>query len=274
MIKNLILFSILFSSLSAASFTTEEIQAWLFEGKADERFPLSDLPEMQNNQRLQAKYGPKINFSNIPMLGNGRYTHRIGIYDGGITDLFADKGLQAAVGTSNIGDLFAGSGAAISTAIINATGPNLQRDLYNGYGIPNDKMKVAAYGKEHYSHTEGRGYSLSFDAHDMRITHNIAFIEWMVVPMYSEEGVRNMYREAFQHSEHLDWLAIPMVGMGYHPVVMDKPELAAKLVLEEFKNFVDAHPDSQLRIVFAIFNKPTYEKVYAETAHRLDNSGK
>lgn len=252
------------SSTHVNQFTTEQIHNWLFNGAQDQNFPTSTLAKKQKG-RLKEKYAPKTSFSNIPMLSDkGKYTSRIGIYNGGITDIRAEIGQRAAVGDSNNGDLLTGCGYAVATAVINATGPNLQRDLYNKYGVP-QIMEVPKYGSQHYSSTEGRGYALSCDAYDMRKTHNIEQVEFMTVPMDSLEGVRNMYKEAYEHSKDLDFIAMPMAGMS-HPVLKDNPKLSAEIATSEFKKFVDHHPDSRLKVVFTIFKDPNAEKLYSQAA--------
>ena len=255
-------------------FTTEEINAWLFEGKPAPtcEFQESVLANKQNGIRLQEKFAPKINFSAINSVSaNGKYASRIAIYNGSITDIRADAGLTGAVGDSNSGDLFTGCGHAVATAVINAAGPNLQRDLYNQYGVP--KLGGASegaleYTQKVYGGAEGSGYSITCDAHDMRETHNIDRIEFMTVPMHETAGVQNMYKEAFEHSKDLDFIVLPMAG-ATHPVLKDKPELSAQIAMDEFVKFIERHPESRLKVVFAIFQNAECENIYREIALKL-----
>lgn len=248
-------------------FTTDQISDWLFSEKKDPAFPVCGL-WLKQSGRQQEKYAPTTSFSDVRMISEeGKYTKRIGIHQGGITDIRAEKGQQAAVGDSNNGDLLTGCGFAVATAIINATGPNLQRDLYNQFGVPKI-MGVPEQANIKYGETEGRGYSIMCDSHDMQETHNIQHVEFMTVPMENEEGVRNMYREAFEHSKDLDFIVMPMAGMS-HPVLNGKPELSAAIATQAFKEFVDAHPDSKLKVVFAIFEKDNVG-IYEAAAKKLD----
>lgn len=254
------------------NFSTREIESWLFEGG---KAPNSDFPPSKLKVREQGKYAPKMSFSEVAMLSKkGKYTSRIGIYKfelnrGGITGIKAEKGQRAAVGDSNNGDLLTGCGFPVAKAIINAAGPNLQREIYNKYGVPK-YMETPKHGQDNYSHTEGRGYSLTCDAHDMKETHNIEKVEFMTVPMDSVEGVRNMYKEAFEHSKDLDFIVLPMAGMT-HAVLSGKPELSAQIATEEFKKFVDAHPDSHLKVVFAILEENNV-LLYKAASEKLEGS--
>ncbi|QVL54916.1 MAG: hypothetical protein KFB95_06240 [Simkaniaceae bacterium] len=244
------------------NFSEQEINDWLFGGNKDERFPDSKL-----GKRNQEGYAFKKTFSQIPMVGSGHYTSRIGIYRGGITDLKADENQKTAIGDSNNGDLLTGCGYAVAKAVVNAAGSNLQRDLYNTYGVPG-VMKVPDYGKSCYSKTEGRGYAVTCDAHDMKKTHNIQNIEFMTVPMHNLEGVRNMYREAYEHSRDLDYIALPMAGMS-HPVLKGKSELSAEIATSEFKKFSNENPSSNLKVIFVIFNDLFAENLYRNKALAL-----
>lgn len=255
-------------SLEPEKYSTEQIQKWLFEGYKDPDFPMSQLAFKQENVRKKDASQPKVSFSEIEMLNRkGKYTSRIGIYNGGVTDIKAEKGQKAAIGDSNNGDLLTGCGFAVATAIINATGPNLQKDLYNKFGVPG-VMGVSTYGKDNYRLTEGRGYALTCDAHEMKESHNIQTVEFMTVPMYNINGVRNMYAEAYEHSKDLDFIVMPMAGMN-HPVLQYKPQLSAQIATEEFKKFVNRHPESELKVVFAIYKDPKSEQLYKEAAKKL-----
>lgn len=195
------------------------------------------------------------------MLGTQKHSSRIGIYEGGITNLRAN-GSRAVIGTSNNGDLLTGCGYAVAKAVINAAGAGLQAELYNKYGVPK-VMQTPAYGQENYADTEGRGYSISCNPHDMKDTHGMTGIELMTVPMDSLQGVENMYREALEHAQHMDYIALPMAGMT-HPVLKGKPWLSAQIATRAAKQFIDTHPDSKLKIVFVIYNDPKTARLYAD----------
>jgi O-acetyl-ADP-ribose deacetylase (regulator of RNase III) len=244
------------------------IDQWLFGGESKDGFPVSQLALKQGRKRFQENFAPKKSFSQVPMIGEGKYSSRMGVHSGGITDLKVTDGQTAAIGDSNNGDLLTGCGFAVATAVVNATGPNLQRDLYNRFGVPG-VMEVPKYGEENYRKTEGRGYAVSCDAHDMRETHGIGTVEFLTVPMYSQEGVRNMYREAFAHSKDKDFIVLPMAGMS-HPVLRGKPNLSANIATEEFRKFCDSNPDSKLKVVFAIYNDQASESLYKEAAINQD----
>lgn len=70
----------------------------------------------------------------------------------------------------------------------------------------------------------------------------------MTVPMHNLEGVRNMYREAYEHSRDLDYIALPMAGMS-HPVLKGKSELSAEIATSEFKKFSNENPSSNLKVI-------------------------
>lgn len=142
-------------------YTFEQINSWLFNGKK-----MPDLPASKLGPREAAKFSPKKNFSDVPVIGVGKYTQRIGIHSGGITDLKTQNGEKAAIGDSNNGDLLTGCGFAVAKACVNAAGAELQMELYNKFGVPG-VMKTPQYGKDKYSHTEGRGYAITCSAYDM-----------------------------------------------------------------------------------------------------------
>lgn len=80
-----------------------------------------------------------------------------------------------------------------------------------------------------------------------------------------------MYREALEHSQDKDYLALPMAGMT-HPLLKGKPQLSAKIATQAVKEFIDAHPTSKLKIIFVIYNKPDDEKLYKQYAENLAES--
>jgi hypothetical protein len=247
---------------SLNTFSLKEIDDWLFNRKQDTR-----LPESKLNMRNKSAYAPTKKFNQLPMLGEGKYTSRMAVQSGSITDFKAEMQENAVIATSNNGDLLTGCGYAVAKAVVNAAGPGLQMDLYNTYGVPG-VMETSNYGKNHYGATEGRGYALTCDGHDMRESHGINTIELLTVPMYSEEGLKNMYKEALEHSKDKDYIALPMAGMT-HPVLNGNPKLSATIATEAAKEFIDSHPESKLKIIFTIFNNKNYESHYEDCVRKL-----
>lgn len=229
-------------------FSVEEINDWLFMGKIDDRFPDSKL-----QGRKPENYLPKVDFASVPICASDKYAGRFGIHEGSITDLRA-AGTKAAICSSNNGDLLTGCGYAVAKAVVNAAGPALQAELYNQYGVPG-VMEVTEYGKQKYAASEGRGYALTCSSHDMAASHGLTAIELLTVPMLDANGVKNMYKEAFQHSKHLDYIAVPMAGMT-HPVLNGNSARSAELATAAAKEFMDENPDSKLKIVFVIYDDP------------------
>lgn len=242
-------------AVAADKYSVGEIDDWLFKGKQDKRFPLSKL-----HGRMPENYRPKQDFSSVPLCSTGKYAGRFGIHNGGITDLRA-SGARTAICTSNNGDLLTGCGYAVAKAVVNAAGPALQAELYNKYGVPG-VMEVPEYGKqEKYAVSEGRGYALTCGSYDMAESHGVGAIELLTVPMHDRKGVLNMYKEAFKHSQHMDYIAVPMAGMT-HPVLNGNSALSAELATAAAKEFIDENPDSRLKIIFVIFNDPVASENY------------
>lgn len=244
------------AAVVANQFSVQEIDDWLFKGKCDDRFPKSRLRD-----RMPENFRAKTEFSSVPLCNTGKYTGRFGIYEGGITDLRASGG-KTAICTSNNGDLLTGCGYAIAKAVVSAAGPALQAELYNKYGVP-EVMTVPKYGKENYAKSEGRGYALTCSAHDMGVSHGLTAIELLAVPLYDINGVKNMYKEAFQHSKDMDYIAVPMAGIT-HPVLYQNRKLSAKVATDAAKEFMDENPESQLKIVFVIYNDSTASENYRQ----------
>lgn len=264
------------------NFSTAKITNWLYGHEKDNDFYFSEfildgkIGKEKGVGRRKEEYASKTNTSKIsPLNSKGVYTKRIAVYSGSITDIKVQEGKTAAIGDSNNGDLRTCCGAAVATAIINAAGPDLQRDLYNEFGVPG-YMKVPEKALKLYPETKGRGYSLTRKPYDMKESYNIQQIEFMTVPWENNEenvlGVRRMYAQAFEHSQDLDFIILPIIGTS-HPVLMDNPKLSAKIATEEFKKFVDTHKDSKLEVIFAIWDKPgatTCADIYTEAARNLE----
>ena len=202
------------------------------------------------------------------MVGNGKFSSRIGIYSGGITELKTRDGQTAAIGDSNNGDLLTGCGFAVAKAVVNATGAGLQTELYNKYGVP-EVGHTTDYGKQNYARFEGRGYALTCGAYDMKASHGIDSVELLTVPHRSEEGVVNMYLEALIHSKDKDFIALPMAGMT-HRVIDNNSDTSARLTFSAVHQFYEMYPDSKLKIIFTIFNDPSAEQIYKEKTLELD----
>lgn len=250
--------------VNPTKYSISEIHDWLFDGVKN-----PDFPESQLHGRKQDIYKPKININEIAEAGNGNFTSRIKIYSGGVTDLKIENGKKGAIATSNNGDLLTGCGFAVAKAIVNATGAGLQTELYNRFGVPG-VMEVPEFGSDQYQRSEGRGYAITCDSYDMRATHNIDKIEVLSVPMYSEEGIANMYYEALVHSKDLDYIVIPMAGMT-HPVLNNNEKKSAMFALSAVDRFIHDYPDSKLNVVFTIFDNPKAEAAYNRYANFLDN---
>lgn len=247
-------------------YSVEQIKAWLFDQDSS---GVSELPTSKLKSRDATAYAAKATFESVPMTGTGRISSRVGIFDGGITDLRALPGQTAAVGDSNNGDFLTGCGYAVEKAVVNAAGPGLQVELYNNYGAP-AVMDTTDYGKQNYSQYEGRGYAISCDAYDMKSSHGIQSVELLIVPMWSEQGVVNMYLEALIHSKDKDFIALPMAGMT-HPVLNNNPEKSAQLATEAVKQFFERFPESPLKIIFVIWQNPSAEAQYRDAIGRLDS---
>lgn len=233
----------------SADYSVQEIEGWLFGGVSSKKFPRSKL-----TGRDQEKYLPKEFFENVEIATSGKYAGKVGVHNGGVTSLAAKEGERAAVVTSNNGDLLTGCGYAVAKAVTGAAGPGLQHELYSKYGVP-DVMATTEYGKKNYSSTEGRGYAISCNSHDMKSTHNVDQIELVTVPMQSEAGVVNMYKEAFTHAKGLDYIAVPMAGMT-HPVIGNNSKKSAELTMKAVDEFYRDNPQSKLKIIFTIPNGP------------------
>jgi hypothetical protein len=255
-------------------FTEHEIHGWLFNQNQD----LSDeLPPSELYGRNKAAQAHSATFDSVQMIGTGKYSSRIGIFNGSITGLKANDNQSAAIGDSNNGDLLTGCGYAVAKAVINAAGAGLQTELYNKYGVPKDEKgrpvteEPTDYGKQHYAHYEGRGYSLTCGSYDMQTSHGITAIELLTVPMYSEAGVVNMYLEALIHSKDKDFIALPLAGMT-HPVIDGDSAKSARLSIAAVKKFYDTYPDSKLKTVFTIFNDPRAIAHYTSAVTALEKS--
>lgn len=244
------------------TYSIDEVNEWLFNGASHPDFPESEL-----DGREQEKHAPKVTFNSVKMVGDDKYTSRIGIYSGGITDLRTHDGETAAICSSNNGDLLTGCGYAIAKAVINAAGPGLQTDLYNEYGVPS-VMDQPQFAKENYANTESRGYAITCNAHDMQNTHGVEAVEMLIVPMYDLRGLANMYKEALEHAKDKDYIALPMAGMS-HPLLEDKPELSAQVAMKATKEFIDSHPESNLKIIFTIYEDKQSEELYRKQAQEL-----
>ncbi len=257
--------------MTQQKFEQKDIENWLFNhGSApkDASFPLSKL-----SKREPEKFAPKTDTSQLQSVGDGIASKRIQIHSGSITDIKIAEGKKGAVATSNNGDLLTGCGYAVAKAIVNAAGAGFQTELYNRFGVPG-VMQTPQYAKDNYSKTEGRGYAISCDPHDMRTSHNIDKIEMLTVPMAvtpeNEAGVENMYYEAFVHNKDLDFMLVPMAGMS-HPVLENSSDKSAKLTMNAFERFVRDYPDSKLNLVCTIFNDKVAEENYKKHALAKDN---
>ncbi len=245
-------------------FTETEISGWLFGGDGAPKDTV--LPKSQLGIRSRISYNPKSNLHDVPMLGVGKYSRRIGIYEGSITDLRAAAGENVALGCPNGGDLSFGLAFGVEKVVINAAGPRLQMDLYNTYGVP-ERDRVTTLGAKKYSNTEGRGYALTCNAHDMKESHGIGTVELLVVPDRSEEGLVNMYYQALAHSFDKDYIIMPMAGMT-RPVIGYDPITSAVYTLEAIKRFQNDYPNSQLKIIFAIYDN-SYAAIEYESEIKL-----
>jgi hypothetical protein len=236
----------------------EIIENWLFnQAPAPSGFPASKL--IGRHPQL---YTPKKETSALESVGNGVLTNRVQIHSGSITDIKIAPHKKGAVATSNNGDLLTGCGFAVAKAVINAEGAGLQTDLYNRFGVPG-VMQTPQFGKDHYNKTEGRGYAITCDSFDMRVSHNIDSIEVLTVPYKvskdNEDGVENMYYEAFVHSKKLDYILVPMAGMS-HPLLENSSDKSAKLTMNAFARFIHDYPESKLHLVCTIFNDKQAEE--------------
>lgn len=248
-------------------YSVDEIDNWLFKGQgpASNELPISRLVKSGRNKE---QYAPKKFFHEVPMLGNGPISSRVGIYSGGVTDLKTNGKHSAAVGDSNNGDLLTGCGYAVAKAIVNATGAGLQTELYNTYGVPG-VMDTTEYGKKNYKQFEGRGYALCCGSYEMKDSHGIDAVELLTVPMDSERGVVNMYLEALIHSKDKDFIALPMAGMS-HPVINNNSSKSAELTLKAVKAFYTQFPDSRLKIIFTIFGDVSAENNYKTAIENIE----
>jgi hypothetical protein len=245
-------------------FTIEQVKSWLFAGKSIAGFPRSKL--VVRNQVAQK---PVISTDKLKPIGEGRYTSRVIIYSGGITDICIERGKTGAVASSNNGDLLTGCGYAVAKAVINAAGAGMQTELYNRYGVP-QVMQVPKRSAHKYAATEGRGYAVTCESYDMAKTHNVEQIEELTVPIdntpRNREGVINMYYEAFVHCRDLDYILLPMAGMTHR--VIDGSDTSAMLANEAFFRFIKAYPDSKLKVVFTIFKALKPRMIIEDTRNR------
>ncbi|MQA40716.1 hypothetical protein [Rugamonas aquatica] len=252
-----------YSSQRASDFSTEEINDWLFNHSHHPKLPKSQL-----HAREQEKYAPKTSayFSTVAMQPSDdpEFSGRMGVYEGGITDLQANPDEKAAVACSNNGDLLLGCGFAVAKAVVNAAGPGLQAQLYNTYGVPGVMQQPQyALDNKDYAKTENRGYAITCDSHDMATTHHVKAIELLTVPMHNPAGLENMYREALIHSKDMDYIALPMAGMS-HPLLNGPQgkEISAAIATKVAKEFIRRHPTSKLKIIFVIYNDKQAVEAY------------
>ncbi|MCC5015625.1 MULTISPECIES: hypothetical protein [unclassified Legionella] len=245
-------------------FEIQDIENWLFNMNGATPPSGAKLPHSRLYGRQQQFYAPKQETSSLESVGDGVVSKRVQIHSGGVTDIRIAAGKKGAVATSNNGDLLTGCGFAVAKAIINAAGAGLQTEVYNRYGVPG-VMETPQYGKDNYGKSEGRGYAISCDSYDMRATHNIDKIEMLTVPYLvgkeNEDGVENMYYEAFVHNKDLDYMIVPMAGMS-HPLLENSSDKSARLTMNAFERFVRDYPDSKLNLVCAIFNDKQAEENY------------
>lgn len=244
------------------NFSLEEIHSWLFENKKDSRFPRSKL-----ESREQEKHQPQIEAKKCSPMGEGNYSRQMRIYQGSLTDIRIEDGKRGAIATSNNGDLFTGCGYAIASAVIHAAGAGLQQELYNRYGVSKTRGK-SQYGGARYHATEGCGYAIACQSYDMKVSHNIDQIEFLTVPSLSEEGVVNMYYEAFMDSQNLDYIILPMAG-ATHRVIGNNAAKSAELAMEAFFKFRSAYPRSKLVVIFSLLEDEAVD-AYRQCALELD----
>lgn len=245
-------------------YTVAEINEWLFGGVKKPGLPASKLVDGRHPEQ----YKHKKEASALQPIGEGTCTSRVMIHSGGITDIYIPKEQKGAVATSNNGDLLTGCGYAVAKAVINAAGPGLQTELYNRFGVPG-VMQQPQGASDAYE--EGRGYAITCNSYDMKESHNIDSIEVLTVPMNDQQGVINMYYEALVHSKDLDYILFPMAGMT-HPVINHKSEKSAQFALAAMEKFIKDYPDSQLKIIYTIWNDKAAEEHYKVQAAKVDQN--
>ena len=245
-------------------FTSEEINDWLFNGKSH-----ALLPEPTPNTRLKNDYAPKLNLDDVEMIGKGKFSSKVGIYVGNITDLEASDNQKVSAGCIISDDLCMNNVIKCTNAIMHAAGAEIQREIFNTYSEfrTNEDTTKEANDQSLSDETENANertnygertlrYSYSDDtvfpcgAYEMKDSHKIHSVQVMLVPETFEQW-RDRCRLAIDNAMPDDFIILPVISLAEdEKALAEESELISVLVREFYSN----HPDLNLKIILNISN--------------------